>query len=122
MKRFLAASVFLSAQLMVGSLSAGPNQDFTLVNKTGYVIDKVFVSPAHSDDWENDVLGRETMDDGEEVPIHFSRGIKTCSWDLKVVYEVDNSSAVWHDIDLCSVSKISIFWNQSSGQTTAKYE
>ncbi|MBF0460896.1 MAG: argininosuccinate lyase [Magnetococcales bacterium] len=122
MKRWLAIGLMLSSLLLAGTLLAGPNQDFTLVNRTGYVIDKVFVSPSHSEDWENDVLGRETMDDGEAVPIHFSRGITTCAWDLKVVYKVDDSSAVWHDIDLCSISKISIFWNQSSGQTTAKYE
>ncbi|MBF0272574.1 MAG: argininosuccinate lyase [Magnetococcales bacterium] len=123
MKHLLSAAVLLSSQLLLaGSVLAGPNQDFTLINKTGYVIDKVFVSPSHSEDWEEDVLGRDTMPDGETVPIHFSRGTTTCEWDLKVVYEIDNSSAVWHDIDLCSVSKISIFWNQSSGKTTAKYE
>ncbi len=122
MKRFLSIGLALSSQLLIGNLLAGPNQDFTLVNRTGYVIDKVFVSPAHADDWENDVLGRDTMPDGDAVPIHFSRGTTSCEWDLKVVYEVDNSSAVWHDIDLCSVSKISIFWNESSGKTTAKYE
>ncbi|MBF0582888.1 MAG: argininosuccinate lyase [Magnetococcales bacterium] len=114
--------LMISSQSLVGTLMAEPNQDFTLVNRTGYVIDQVFVSPAHSDDWENDVLGRDIMDDGESVPIQFSRGTTTCEWDLKVVYEVDGSSAVWHDIDLCSVSKISIFWNQSSGKTTARYE
>ncbi|MBF0154516.1 MAG: argininosuccinate lyase [Magnetococcales bacterium] len=114
--------LILSSHLLAGNLLAGPNQDFTLVNNTKYTIDKVFVSPSHSEDWENDVLGRDTMADGEAVPIHFSRDTTTCSWDLKVVYTDDGSSAVWHEIDLCSISKITIFWNPNSGQTTAKYE
>ncbi|MBF0148222.1 MAG: argininosuccinate lyase [Magnetococcales bacterium] len=112
----------ISSQLLAGSLFAGPNQDFTLVNKTGYTLDQVYVSPAHSDDWEEDILGRDTMDDGESVPIHFSRNVTTCEWDLKVVYYDDNSSAVWSNIDLCSVSKITIRWNKNSGETTAQYD
>ncbi|MBF0178545.1 MAG: argininosuccinate lyase [Magnetococcales bacterium] len=122
MKRIAALGALLSTTLLSGALLAGANQDFTLVNKTGYTLDKVFVSPSKSDDWEDDVLGRETMADGETVPIHFSRGTTTCTWDLKVVYTDDDSTAVWHDIDLCSVSKITIFYNRDADKTTAKYE
>ncbi|MBF0295319.1 MAG: argininosuccinate lyase [Magnetococcales bacterium] len=122
MKRIAVIGALLANTLLAGTSLAGANQDFTLVNKTGYTLDKVFVSPSHSEDWEDDVLGRETMADGETVPIHFSRGTTTCTWDLKVVYTDDDSSAVWHDIDLCSVSKITIFYNRSSDKTTAKYD
>ena len=122
MKRVLVMGIMLFSQLLVGNLQAGPNQDFTLVNKTGYVLDQVYVSPANSNDWEEDVLGQDTMGDGDVVPIHFSRNATGCEWDLKVVYADDDSSAVWSNIDLCSVSKITIRWNKSSGETTAQYD
>lgn len=112
----LAAAMFTSAAAQAG------DQDFTLVNKTGYELNAVFVSPGHGDAWGEDVMGRDTLGDGESVHITFKRAEKTCEWDLKVVYTVDDSSAVWHDIDLCSVSKITIRYNKNSDKTTASYE
>jgi hypothetical protein len=97
-------------------------QDFTLVNRTGYEISAVYVSPSKSDDWQEDVLGEDTLDDGESVNIHFTRAVKTCKWDLKVVYEEDDSSAVWSNIDLCSVSKVTIRYNKKTDTTSAVFD
>ena len=104
------------------SLAAEAKQDFTLVNKTGYDIDKVYVSPTKSGDWEEDVLGKGTLDDGESVNIRFKRASKTCIWDLKVVYSVDSSNAIWYDIDLCSVRKITIRYDKKRDKTTAVFD
>jgi len=97
-------------------------QDFSLVNKTGYELKAVYVSPNKSDDWEDDVLGQDTLDDGGTVDIKFHRSEKTCHWDLKVVYADDNSSAVWNNIDLCSVSTISIHYNRKIDTTSATFD
>jgi hypothetical protein len=40
------------------------------------------------------------------------RSVKSCHWDLKVVYTVDSSNAVWNDIDLCTVEKITIHYDK----------
>jgi hypothetical protein len=101
--------------------AAEAKQDFDLVNKTGYEIKHVYVSPGKSDDWEEDVLGKDTLDDGEAWAIKFHRSEKTCTWDLKVVYADDGSSAVWHDIDLCSVEKVTIRYNRKSDTTSATF-
>jgi len=97
-------------------------QDFRLVNKTGYELKALYVSPSKSDDWEEDVLGQDTLDDGQAVNVHFSPKTKTCKWDLKVTYSDDDSSAVWHDIDLCSVEKITIKYNRKADQTSASFD
>ena len=117
----LFAALLLSG-IATSALAAEAKQDFTLVNKTGYELDAVFVSPGHGDAWGEDVMGRDTLDDGESVHITFKRAEKSCEWDLKVVYKVDDSSAVWHDIDLCTVSKITIRYNKNTDKTTASYE
>ncbi len=125
MRKFL-----LSIAIMIGAFAAGigsahaadAKQDFTLINRTGYDIDAVFVSPSKSDDWEEDVLGKDALADGEAWEIKFHRAAKTCRWDLKVVYSDDNSSAVWSNIDLCSVEKITIKYNRSSGKTSATFD
>ena len=66
------------------SSTAEGKQDFTLVNATGVEIDKVFISPHDSNDWEEDILGRDTLPDGESVDIKFQRNEKAAMWDLRV--------------------------------------
>lgn len=125
MRKFLLAIALMIGALTVGfgsAHAADAKQDFTLVNKTGYEIKSVFVSPNKSDDWEEDVLGKDTFADGEKWDIKFHRSATTCKWDLKVVYSDDNSSAVWTNIDLCSVEKITIKYNRSSGVTSASFD
>ena|ERR1700736_5943810 len=97
-------------------------QDFKLVNKTGYELKALYVSPSKSDDWEEDVLGQDTLDDGQAVNVHFKAKTHTCKWDLKVIYSDDDSSAVWHNIDLCTVEKITIKYNRKSDETTASFD
>jgi len=116
---------FALAALAIAFVSpahAQAKQDFTLVNKTGYELNKVFVSPSKSDDWQEDVLGRDVLGKGESVNIKFHRSTQTCKWDLKVVYTIDNSSAVWSDINLCDVDKITIRYDKERDVTTATFD
>jgi hypothetical protein len=119
----LSVAVFAAA--LAFAVPAGAQeakQDFSLVNKTGYELKALYVSPSKSDDWEEDVLGQDTLDDGQAVNIHFNPKTKTCKWDLKVTYSDDDSSAVWHDIDLCKVEKITIKYNRKNDQTSASFD
>ena len=111
----------LAALLATTSALAQGKQDFTLVNRTGYTIEQVYVAPTKSDEWEEDVLGRDVLSDGETVDISFSRKDKTCKWDVRVVYD-DGEEAEWYGFDLCEVSKIKIRYNRKSGETWAEYE
>ena len=97
-------------------------QDFVLVNKTGYDIAEVHISPSKVDDWEEDVLGDTILTDDESRLIRFKRAGKTCIWDLKVVYDDDDSSAVWDNIDLCRVHKITIRYNRKTDTTSAVFD
>jgi hypothetical protein len=125
MKCFLIASamlvsVFTSTTTFV---QAESRQDFTLINRTGYDISEVYISPAKADDWEEDILGSEdNLDDGTQREIKFHRVGSTCKWDLKVVYDEDDSTAVWRNIDLCEVSKITIKYNKKSDTTSATFD
>jgi hypothetical protein len=114
----LAATVVLTAP--AGAQEA--KQDFKLVNKTGYELKSLYVSPSKAEDWQEDVLGQDTLSDGEAVNVHFSPKVKTCQWDLKVVYNDDDSSAVWQKIDLCSVEKITIKYDRKKDTTSASFD
>jgi len=121
-KQLFFASLLAFAGLMTPAAAQEARQDFTLVNRTGHDISEVYVSPNKSDDWEEDVLGDDELEDGDSTTIRFKRATRTCMWDLKVVYSDDDSSAIWKDIDLCRVSKITIRYNRSSDTTSADFE
>jgi len=114
-----AAGLFLA---LSGSVLAQSKQDFVLVNKTGYQISEVYVSASKSNDWEDDVLGDKTLDDGEFLRVKFSGVGKTCKWDIKVVYSDDDSNAVWDDVDLCATSKVTIRYNRKTDKTSASFD
>jgi hypothetical protein len=100
---------------------AGP-QDFELVNSTGYEIKNVYVSPTTSSDWGDDILGEDTLADGDSQQIKFpaSRG-DACEWDIKVTYQ-DDTSHQWTDVNLCSISKLTIHYDEGTHDTTASSE
>ena len=111
----LAAAALLC---LAGTAAQAGKQDFNLVNNTGYQVDKVFVSSVGAKSWEDDIMGRDTLDDGGSVAISFEKGERGCHYDLKVVYH-DGDEAEWHDVNLCEVSTIHIHWDKSAGVTTA---
>ena len=84
----------------------GP-QDFTLVNKTGLTIMEVYVSPSEADDWEEDVMGKDVLDDGESVDITFDRKETAAKWDLKVVTD-KKQSYEWGSLNLLKIEKVTI--------------
>ena len=122
MRMLFGAATVAASLALSGSAWAQGKQDFTLVNKTGYALSEVYVAPSKSQEWEEDILGTDILDDGAAVDISFSRSDKSCKWDLKVVYEDDDSSAVWSGIDLCTVSRITIKYNRSSDTTSATFD
>jgi hypothetical protein len=122
MKSLFAAAVAVALAVAAPAGAEDAKQDFRLVNKTGYELKALYVSPAKSDDWEDDILGQDTLSDGQAVNVHFNPKANICAWDLKVVYSDDDSSAVWHKIDLCTVEKITIHYNRKSDETTATFD
>ncbi|MDB5640775.1 MAG: hypothetical protein JWN07_92 [Hyphomicrobiales bacterium] len=95
---------------------------FTVVNRTGYDISEVYVSPASANVWGEELLGDDELEDGDEEVIRLGRKEKSCIWDLKVVYSDDDSEAVWRDVDLCKFEKMTIKYNRKSDKTSATFE
>src|SRR5579885_1087092 len=125
MKRALLTAAAVAAAVMFAPalcVADDARQDFTLINDTGYTISEVYVSPVQADDWQEDVMGEDTLEDGQRVNIHFQRDETTCRWDLKVVYADDNSSAEWGNVNLCSVSEITIHYDRDKDKTWATYQ
>ena len=86
------------------------DQDFVLINRTGYDIDEVYVALPNQKDWGEDIMESDTLDNGQKVTIQFSHKEKECNWDMRIVFS-DGEEAIWEDFDLCTVS-----------ETTLRYE
>jgi hypothetical protein len=116
-------STFVALALVFGLVAspAAAEEVLKINNRTGYTINEIYIAPAAADNWEEDVMGDQTLETGTSVNIDFSRSVDTCSWDLKAVYE-DKTSAVWHKINLCKISSISLYYNADTDVTTAKYD
>ena len=112
-----ALAALLLATSAVSALAA--DQDFQMVNRTGYQIDEVYVGASSSTSWGSDVMGRDSLSDGERVNITFPNRTRTCNFDIRVKYH-DGDQATWTNIDLCKVSKVSLYWR--NGTTRAVTE
>lgn len=119
-------SAFVVALLVMLGLSpsvvrAESALDFTLVNDTGYTIDKVFVSPSKMEQWGEDVMGPDDqVPDGKSVHIHFNRAAeKETKWDLKIEF-TDGEYRYWTGLDLSTISEVTIHYKNDHATATWK--
>jgi hypothetical protein len=104
----LVAVCALSMMLMPAGRAQG-KQDFTLVNQTGVSINELYVSPHTTNDWEEDILGQDTLANGDSVDVTFSRTERSAKWDLKVV-DKEGNSIEWESLNLLEISKVTLHY------------
>ena len=97
------------------STAEGGDQDFTLVNSTGVEIDKVYISPHDKDDWEEDILGRDTLPNGQNVEVKFHRDEKAAMWDLRVEDKQGNAIE-WENLNLLEISKLTLHYENGKAR------
>jgi hypothetical protein len=100
--RWAAAAVLA----VPGAVWAGA-QDFTVNNATGVDVYELYVSPASSDDWQEDVLGVDVLEDGDSVEISFDRDEDAAYWDLMVV-DSEGDNIQWYRLKLTEISEVTL--------------
>lgn len=115
-RRFIGLASALG--LTPALLKAG-DQDFSLVNKTGFTIESLHISPHSSDEWGDDILGKDTLGDGETVNITFHRKEKAAHWDLRVE-DGDGKSYTWESLNLLEISEVTLMYKK--GVATANFK
>lgn len=88
--------VLLAALLMLCSSSLVMAADYyvDVTNRTGYTLYYMYVSPADSQSWEEDVLGNDVLVDGETQRVTIS-GDNSPIFDIRVVDEDSDSYTFW---------------------------
>ena len=115
----LSLAAFAAFAVLETSKARAGDQDFTLVNDTGVEVHHVFISPHDSDEWGEDILGEDTLADGESVHIKFSRKEKSALWDLKIA-DKEGNSIRWEGLDLPEISKVTIHYKNGKGTASVE--
>ncbi|MEK7722940.1 MAG: hypothetical protein AAB336_01200 [Acidobacteriota bacterium] len=82
--------------------------DFTLVNYTGVEIEALFVSPHTTNEWEEDVLGVNTLPSGKSVLIKFPTEEDAEYWDLRVEDD-EGTYLYWRKLNLTEISVVKLY-------------
>jgi hypothetical protein len=112
MIRRLLASMLVVLAIVATSTAQAPraladDRDFTLVNGGRTVITHVYVSPTQSNDWGDDILGRDILNPGESVFIYFNRYDGTsCFYDIRVLSDGGAAEGRLTGINLCTTDTV----------------
>jgi hypothetical protein len=95
------------------------DQDFTLVNKTGVEIHALHVAPHSSDEWGEDILGKDTLANGESLEITFGKHDRAHHWDLRIEDEKGNA-LTWENLDLMSIEQVTLHYKDGKAWADLK--
>ena len=100
--------------------------DFTLVNKTGYSLSGLYLSPSSENDWGDNIL-EEVLDTDASVDVIFSPHATTAKWDLRADWLMEEDAeeqefVYWKGLSLDEISQLTLFYNEETGETSAKVE
>lgn len=93
----------------IAEVSAQAAQDFTLANQTGVEIYALYVTPHNFNQWGEDILGADTMPNGNKLDISFSRKEKATLWDLRIEDE-NGAYLVWTNLNLPTLDTIMLYY------------
>ncbi len=90
--------------ILLFTASAASADSIVVINKTGYDLYYLQVSPSDSDEWGEDVLGDDVLLDGGNIKLDID-GYDVCDLDIRAVDEEDDAYIIW-SFDSCSGSKV----------------
>lgn len=114
----LAFGAFYLPSAAIVEVSAQAD-DLTVINKTGFDIHALYMTPANAKEWGADILGIDTLAGNNAVTIVFSKKEKTMLWDLRVE-DADGAFIEWASLNLRGVSSITLYYR--NGKATAIFD
>ena len=101
----MSKPILFAALVLVALPAAAFAEDlkFTLTNNSSRAIDNFYTSPANTTNWQEDVLGEDTIPPGQTDNITIADGSTQCVYDMRFVME-DKQELIETDIDLCKLA------------------
>ena len=91
------------AGLMLASAAAAADRKVDITNQTGLTLKHFYASRPGADTWEDDILGRDTLGNGQTFQADIDDGSGSCVFDFKAVFE-DGQSLIRKKINVCEIS------------------
>ncbi len=116
-----ATEATLNSFKPTGAAAGALNLDFELVNKTGYAIKEIYISPAEADAWQDNILAKP-LADAESLKLTAHPEADAAMWDMKIVWVDEGEDVQWKGLNLAKISKVTLYYNEENDETTADVE
>ena len=108
MKKIILSFVFVLALTAVSKVSFGQALFFNIINNTGETLNNIYVTPAETDDWGNDILPESLFEAGTTVRVDIPETYgTTCSFDLKIT-DLEGNAVEFKGIDACKLLNLTL--------------
>jgi hypothetical protein len=97
-----AVAVVLS---MAAPVFADSVEPLRIQNNSGQTIYRFFASPVNNSNWENDILGNNTLGAGQHLDITF-RNVSECNYDILVEFE--NGGQFTDVVNICQIGQYNV--------------
>jgi hypothetical protein len=98
-----ACALVLTTALSGKTATAQEDRRVVIVNRASSAIYNFYASNVDTEDWEEDILGRETIPPGKARVVNIDDGTGHCYYDLKAVLR-DGRVAIKRRFNVCTKS------------------
>jgi hypothetical protein len=110
------ATGMLWAGVALGSTAWAADADFKLINRTGFDIEKIYISPTNRNQWGRDRLGEWKLLNNQSKVFRFG-DTKNCRQDIRVEFS-DGDELEWDNLNLCTLSQITLRYNRKTREVS----
>lgn len=100
--RHLFAAIAVAGALILAQTASAADRKVNIVNKTGETLTEFYASVQSTNDWEEDILGDDTVDDGDTFEANIDDGSGKCVYDFKGVFE-NGGEVIKKGVNVCKV-------------------
>lgn len=104
----IAAALVAATALPLSALAC--NKNFTVYNRSSSLtVTRFYASPSNGDDWEENILGKDTIEPGHKTEIDMSDDKRADkNYDVLAVLS-DGTKIKRSNIDLCAITGITVY-------------
>lgn len=97
-------SIASGANLVATQSRDGYDRRVLIKNRTGWTMLRFYASDSRTDDWEEDILGDDVLENGRDLRINIDDGSGACVYDFKAQF-TNGEELTRFRINVCEVSE-----------------
>jgi hypothetical protein len=124
MKRIVFAAIVLLAMLAAPSSYAADQRNVYVINGTGYGIKFLGFNTPDDDEWDDNELGENAvLPNGNGVYVKFNDEDDGCTWNFLIKWaDPGYPDVIWHNVNLCKITKLTLRYNRAKDETSFEAE